>query len=188
VRGERIGAEPVGPRRRFRRAQAVPRVYLLGAQHLLGAKRVPRGPWRQRLAFRPGHIDPAGLHGIPPSRRATTKTALTPAAGRTTPTYCAAQALARPGPDTCRLLIAGQPAGRGPGWADGPNGRPDARSGGLGAHPPRRRPAARTRRRGGPRRGHRTASVPRGRRGTAPSGPRRPPPPRPTPPAHGRAA
>jgi hypothetical protein len=63
--GERIGAEPAGPRRRFRRAQAVPRVYLLGSQHLPGAQRVPRGPWRRRLAFRPGHIDPAGLHGPP---------------------------------------------------------------------------------------------------------------------------
>ena len=63
--GERVGAEPVGPRRRFRRAQAAPRVCLLGSQHLLGAKRVPRDLWGQRLAFRPGHIDQSGLHWTP---------------------------------------------------------------------------------------------------------------------------
>ena len=44
----------------------MPRVCLLGSQHLLGAKRVPRGLWGQRLALRPGHIAQSGLHGTPP--------------------------------------------------------------------------------------------------------------------------
>ena len=82
ARGQLVGAEPAGTRRRLRRAQAVPRVCLLGSQHLLGAKSVPRGLWGQRLALRPRHIDQSGLHRTPPSRRATTETTRTPAAGQ----------------------------------------------------------------------------------------------------------
>src|SRR6185437_6059156 len=63
--GEPVGAEPGGPRRRFRRAQAVLRVCLRGLQHLLEAKRVPCGRWVERPAFSPGHINRSGLHVNP---------------------------------------------------------------------------------------------------------------------------
>src|SRR4029077_4453732 len=82
----RVGAYPAGPRRRLRRAQAVPRVCLLGSQHLLGAKRVPRGLWGQRLALRPGHIDQAGLHGTPPPPRTSTRAHPNPPPPRRPPT------------------------------------------------------------------------------------------------------
>jgi len=49
--GELVGTEPLDPRGRLCRTQAVLRVHPFGAQHLVGAERVPRGlAARRRLS------------------------------------------------------------------------------------------------------------------------------------------
>ena len=70
ARGQLVGPEPGGPRRRFRCAKAALRVYLYGPQNALHAERVPRKPAGLRLRFRPGRIGQPGRHGSLPSRRA----------------------------------------------------------------------------------------------------------------------